>query len=247
MSNNGAHTITPAGAGKAGGNRHGSTFGAGICLFYACILIMVLHSCAADSTHASYSPPSLKARTLTISSSDASAIASPAITLTGGSYEFSYDTYEHMEDIKNVHSGDTIFVADFKNNTFSDNLKSADVIIIVGDVNIDVDAIAGESSLRARAVYYGRKISATFDYSHAPQAPPSSTSKKNKKKIIIVGNIHNINIGKGLEKSFREINIMELDPTAEEQEAFMFTQQQERRRKADIERYRYEAHRAAKI
>jgi hypothetical protein len=205
MSTGGKHTITPGGGGTPDGPKFG-IFHLIFCLF---LLYGLLKSCTGDSSppdHPQPQPPTSKVATI-----DAGGLLK--VVLEGGSYEFIYYTEDSLSDVKDKYKGSNTFTANFQNGRVSGDISSAQVLIIVGNVNLHVADIYNTDELNARISSTYDKTKAYFKYSRSQRGPPDPQKRV---LIIIVGIMEKINIGKSFNRSTRDIEIMDLDPSEDE-------------------------------
>lgn len=156
---------------------------------------------------------------------DTTGIENPiTIVLSGANYEINYETVESLSEINQAAKQKDTFFVDLKNNTASGNLEKASTIIIVGSVKLSIGAIDENDILHADAFVHRNKINAYFNYAQSATGPPSERNGDvNKKRIIVVGNLINIDFPTTRGSSEANISVLELAPTKEELRAYAET------------------------
>ena len=143
-------------------------------------------------------------------------IANPLTIILGGSnYDFEYETVDSLSQIEKQINRKGIFYADFSKNISSGDLEKAGTVILVGSVSLSIGALNGSDILHASTTIDRKKINAYFNYAQSPTGPPNFQQNAKKRKIIIVGEMTNINFPTTFGSSQTNISILELSPSKE--------------------------------
>lgn len=158
--------------------------------------------------------------------------ASPlVVTLSGGSYDFSY---EHATNFAQAASGidpEDIFYADMDGRTTRGDIDRATVIIINGSVGVHIGSLGSGEALAARITTQGGEMKrAVFNKAAPATGPPE------RKRVIVIGTVKEFDLGSRHGNSITDLHVLELDPTPQEDERYRWEESQYQERKRDYER-----------
>lgn len=248
MSNSGKHTITsstpPPDPPDGGGIGPIQTIFNVI--FYIFLIVITIKWCAEPSKYPNAptapNPPTTGYATFEAANSHGTSALS--LVLGGGNYEFVYKSADSLASVLNGMSGTSVYTADFATGQTSGDPQKADTLVLVGSLKLSVGSLSNKDSIYVNVLSRGHDISAYFNYSTSPRGPPVPMISRTKKTIIVVGEIKDVNIQSGYGESTRDIRILDLNPSENEEREY---REASARYSREIETYRiqqrYEANR----
>lgn len=165
------------------------------------------------------------------------------VNLAGGSYELSYSTAQSVDAaIAEIATARKIFFANFTTGEFRGELQDADTILMVGRVFVHIAEIGALDILRSDITLYGKNTSAYFNYAQSPRGPPPATSApRYAKRIVVLGEIVEMDFGLVKDRSIHEARVLDLEPSAAELNRYEAAKFQHALDVARIERVTQEA------
>lgn len=144
------------------------------------------------------------------------------VKLEGGSYELSYSTAQSVDAaIADLATARKIFFANFATGELRGELQDADTILMVGRVFVHINEIGSRDILRSAITLYGKNTSAYFKYAQSPRGPPPDSSAPSfSKRIVVLGEIIEMDFGRVKDRSIHEARVLDLEPSPAERNRY---------------------------
>ena len=153
------------------------------------------------------------------------------VILGGGDYNISYETAENLGAINGIGTAN-VFSVDFDKNTANGDPKTADVIILIGSLNLKVADIAETDELYVNILSKAKNVNAYFNFATSERGPPPV---KKKRRVIVVGDIANMSLPASYGKSTTTLKVVDLNPSQDSQQEYELALQ---KYQSDVELYR---------
>jgi len=138
------------------------------------------------------------------------------LVLGGGEYDISYETADNLGAINGIDTA-SVFSVDFDKNTVNGDPKTADVIVLIGSLNLKVADIAETDELYVNILSKAKNVNAYFNFETSERGPPPV---KKKRRVIVVGEIANVSLPASYGNSTTTLKVVDLNPSMASQQEY---------------------------
>ena len=153
------------------------------------------------------------------------------VILGGGEYDITYETVDNLTAINDIGAA-KVFSVNFNENSTKGDLTTADVIILIGSLNLKVADISETDELYVNILSKAKNVNAYFNFATSERGPPPVNAKR---RVIVVGDIANVTLPASYGSSTTTLKVVDLNPSKDNQQEYELAMQKYR---VDVDLYR---------